>query len=108
MPNFSMIAFSSAIEVMRMANRLSGETLYQWPTYTMDGQQVNASNGLALQTDEPIMQAKNLDILFVCSGVRVANVWSDKLKQTLHRFKTLKSRSVAFAPAPICLPEPDC
>jgi len=32
-----MIAFSSAIEVLRMANQLRQEKLYEWPIYTLDG-----------------------------------------------------------------------
>ncbi|MBW8055866.1 MAG: GlxA family transcriptional regulator, partial [Nitrospira sp.] len=31
-PNYSMIAFSCAIEPLRMANRLSNKHLYQWVT----------------------------------------------------------------------------
>ena len=33
-PNYSMIAFSSAIETLRMANRQSGRELYRWSVYT--------------------------------------------------------------------------
>ena len=29
-PEYSHIAFSSALEPLRMANRMSGETLYRW------------------------------------------------------------------------------
>ena len=29
-PNYSMIAFSSAIEPLRMANRDAGKELYRW------------------------------------------------------------------------------
>ena len=85
MPKYSMIAFSSAVEPLRMANRLSGEMLYEWPTFSMDGGPVAASNGLELSIDASIADAKNLDILFVCAGVRVRQVWSDELSAHLHR-----------------------
>jgi len=29
-PKFSMIAFSSAIEALRLANRAVGKTVYEW------------------------------------------------------------------------------
>jgi transcriptional regulator GlxA family with amidase domain len=35
-PNYSMIAFSSAIEPLRMANRDAGRELYRWSVYTID------------------------------------------------------------------------
>jgi len=90
MPKFSMIAFTSAIEVLRMANRLSGESLYDWPLYSMDGDKVAASNGLELQPNHGIDQAKQLDILFVCAGVRVREVWSEELRTQLHRLNNAK------------------
>ena len=86
LPNYSMIAFSSAIEVLRMSNRLRKEELYQWPTYTMTGEAVPASNGLLITPDEDINQAKDLDAIFVCSGVRVGQVWNEPLRQCLQRF----------------------
>ncbi|MFT6100855.1 MAG: transcriptional regulator GlxA family with amidase domain, partial [Arenicella sp.] len=48
LPNYSMISVSSAVEVLRMANQLGRQELYQWPTYTMDGTSVLASNGLEI------------------------------------------------------------
>ena len=45
--NFSLIAFSNAIEILRMANYLLGEEVYQWSVITVDGQPAEASNGLA-------------------------------------------------------------
>jgi transcriptional regulator GlxA family with amidase domain len=86
MPNFSMIAFSSAIEVMRMANRLGREELYQWPLYSMDGSMVMASNKISITPDGSVKDVANLDGLFVCSGVRVANTWSEPLHFHLSRF----------------------
>ena len=91
LPKYSMIAFSSAIEVLRMANRLSGETLYEWPVYSMDGEAVAASNGIMLTPNLPLKQIKDIDILFVCSGVRVRTIWSDTLRQCLHAIAKTKT-----------------
>jgi len=91
LPNYSMIAFSSAIEVLRMANRLRKEELYEWPTYTLDGNPVLASNKLSITPDDHINAAKDLDVLFVCSGVRVRQVWSDQLRQCLLKYGQSKT-----------------
>ena len=75
LPNYSMLAYSSAVEVLRMANRLRHETLYEWPSYTLDGQAVAASNGVTLLPDHAISEMQDLRVLFVCSGMRVMQQW---------------------------------
>ena len=44
-PQFSMMAFSAAVEPLRVANRLAGRSLFDWRAWSMDGQAVKASNG---------------------------------------------------------------
>ena len=50
-PNFSMIAFASAIEPLRIANRMAGRELYGWQLISKDGAAVTASNGIAIAVD---------------------------------------------------------
>ncbi|MDZ7788414.1 MAG: GlxA family transcriptional regulator [Halofilum sp. (in: g-proteobacteria)] len=95
-PEYSMIAFASAIEPLRMANRLSGKRLYQWTTYTVDGDPVMASNGLEIRPDAAITEAAGLDTLFVCSGLDVERAsdratlsWLKKLGQQRMNFGAL-------------------
>ena len=49
-----MIAFSSAIEPLRMANRNAGKDLYRWSIFTIDGLPEKASNGLEITPDSSI------------------------------------------------------
>ena len=95
-PEYSMIAFASAIEPLRMANRLSGKRLYQWTTYTVDGNAVMASNGLEIRPDAAITEVAGLDTLFVCSGLDVERAsdratlsWLKKLGQQRMNFGAL-------------------
>jgi transcriptional regulator GlxA family with amidase domain len=53
-PDFSMIAFTSAIEPLRIANRLSGRQLYGWRLVSRDGGPVAASNGIAIHVDAAV------------------------------------------------------
>ena len=80
---YSMIALSSAIEPLRMANRLSGQTIYEWQTFTLDGQPVSASNGLILEPEGALEIAKNFDVFFTCAGVDVSDVYTKKLHHCL-------------------------
>ena len=69
--NFSMIAFSNAIEILRMANYLLNDDVYQWSIITPDGQPVQASNGLELSNATHLDLTDAPDLLLVCGGVDV-------------------------------------
>jgi transcriptional regulator GlxA family with amidase domain len=77
-PNFSMIAFTTAIEPLRLANRMLGRDFYAWRLASLDGQPVTASNGVTVQVESSLDQerhhlsgSKRPSMLFVCSGVFV-------------------------------------
>ena len=50
-PDFSMISFTSAVEPLRLANRVAGRRLYRWVVASKDGGPVRASNGIGVQVD---------------------------------------------------------
>ena len=78
-PEYSQLAFSAAVEPLRMANALSGQSLYEWQLITLDGQAVKASNGVAMMPDASIQTAGPMDLLIVCSGVNVHNACDRRL-----------------------------
>jgi len=84
-PNYSMIAFTSAIEPLRMANRDAGKELYRWSIYTIDGLPEKASNGLEITPHNSIENAIDISILFVCGGSDIADTWSRPLQFALRR-----------------------
>ena len=43
-PTFSILAFMSAVEPLRVANRFSGRALYSWHVFTGDGAPAVAAN----------------------------------------------------------------
>ena len=63
--SFNMLPFISAIETLRIANRLAQKRLYQWRVISVDGEQVVASNGMAQQVDVSIDQVGGLTMLVV-------------------------------------------
>jgi AraC family transcriptional regulator, glycine betaine-responsive activator len=68
-PQFSMIAFSSAIETLRMANQVSGETLYEWSLISSDGQPVQCSNGMSIAVHHGTERHDGAyHAIFVCGG----------------------------------------
>jgi transcriptional regulator GlxA family with amidase domain len=43
-PEFTLIAFATAIEPLRAANRMLGYAAYEWRLASVDGKPVKASN----------------------------------------------------------------
>lgn len=92
-PDFSMMAFTSSVEPLRMANRLSGKPLYSWRTVSVDGSPVRASNDIALVPDGSIHDEFDADTLFVCAGIR-AERFNDK--NVFSRLRELARRGMAL------------
>lgn len=69
LPKFTLLAFSSAIEPLRMANQLTGQVLFRWQTLSDDGLPVPCSNGVPIVVDAAWPQTRPEGIIFVCSGV---------------------------------------
>src|ERR1700722_20570624 len=57
-PDFPLIALASAMEPLRIANRLSGRRLYDWRLISRNGAPERASNGLLLNADAGIAKAR--------------------------------------------------
>ena len=70
-PRFSMIAFASAIEPLRLANRAMGNDTYRWRILTSDGQPAIASNGIPIAADGTYADSQGAAAAVVCSGVDV-------------------------------------
>lgn len=85
---FSMIAFASAVEALRHANYVGDRPVFEFFTYSVDGQPVVASNGMYLQVDHPLDDANKLDMIFVCSGLDV-HLYADRgILKNLRRLST--------------------
>jgi transcriptional regulator GlxA family with amidase domain len=68
-PEFALASFSMIIEPLRVANRLSGQLLYQWSLLSGDGGPVASSAGIDLLT-EPVARTRDtiFDLALVCAG----------------------------------------
>lgn len=68
-PQFSMMAFSAAIEPLRSANRMSERELFAWRGLSVDGSAVTASNGIEIMPQQSLSHSPALDMLVVCAGL---------------------------------------
>lgn len=68
LPRFAMVALFSAIEPLRIANRMAGRELFRWQLISSDGAPVEASNGMPLGVEMALQQAPDFPSLAVCAS----------------------------------------
>ena len=68
LPRFSMMALSSALEPLRMANTISERPLYAWTVLSEDGNPVEASNGMENLVNGNVNSTQRLPMVAVCAS----------------------------------------
>ncbi len=76
-PEFTMMPVTSAIEPLRIANRLSEKSFYKWTMHSVDGKPVAASNGILTMVDGDLATIPDHATIIVCAGLNVQH-HSDK------------------------------
>lgn len=82
---FTLMAFTSAIEVMRMANHLLGKNYYQWSVITPDGRPVPSSSGIAPLETVKYSAAGRVDMVLVCGGTNVTKYVDERVTGLIRR-----------------------
>ncbi len=67
-PRFNMTALATTLEPLRIANYLSGRTLYEWRFLSVDGGTVTASNAMTLDSEFFGGSDDHWDAIFVCGS----------------------------------------
>lgn len=77
-PDFTMIAFATALEPLRSANRLLGHEAYRWRLASVDGKPVRASNGVEVAVQSSLDEERRKmggqerpSMVILCSGLNV-------------------------------------
>ncbi|WP_300030218.1 GlxA family transcriptional regulator [uncultured Roseobacter sp.] len=83
--DFTMLSFASAVESLRIANRMSGRTLYEWTTLGEGGEPVNSCAGIGFQVDDDLRDLSRDDVIMLCGGVNIQGATSKRLLAWLRR-----------------------
>ncbi len=83
--NFTLLSFASAIESLRIANRIMDRAAYSWILIGEGGQTVNCSAGTAFQLDADLIALNREDVVIICGGVDIQRAASKKLISWLRR-----------------------
>jgi transcriptional regulator GlxA family with amidase domain len=85
--NFTLLSFASAIDSLRIANRMSGQTLYEW-LITGDADEegmVSCSSGSRFKVDAQLGELNRDDVVLLCGGSDVQKASTKKLLNWIRR-----------------------
>ncbi|WP_406644367.1 GlxA family transcriptional regulator [Aliisedimentitalea scapharcae] len=85
MENFTMLSFASAVECLRIANRMSGKTLYNWTLIGEGGESVTCSAGASFNLDGDLGDLQRDDTLIICGGIQVQKATTKKILGWIRR-----------------------
>jgi transcriptional regulator GlxA family with amidase domain len=83
--NFTLLSFASAIESLRIANRMAGRTLYEWRIIGEGGETIRCSAGSSFQLDGDLDELQRDDMVLVCGGIDVQASTTKRVLSWLRR-----------------------
>lgn len=83
--NFTMLCFSSALESLRIANRMAGAELYSWTLAGEGGDVARCSAGTEFKLQMDLEELGRDDAIMVCGGIDVHAATTKKVLNWLRR-----------------------
>ena len=85
LPAFSLHCFASAIDSLRIANRMAGRTLYEWRLWSEGGVPVTCSAGASFNAESDLGPLQSRDTVLLCGGLDVRAATTRTLLTWLRR-----------------------
>ncbi len=82
---FSLLSFASALDSLRIANRMAGKEIYTWSLVGEGGEVVSCSAGTTFKLDADLGDLRRDDVIMVCGGVDVQTSTTKKVLSWLRR-----------------------
>ena len=76
---FSLIAFTSALEPLRIANRMAERTIYEWRLASEDGETATCSAGVTLKVDMGLEDIGRNETILFCGGLSIKPAVTPKM-----------------------------
>ena len=74
--NFTLISLASALECLRIANRIYGEHFYNWRIIGEGGDSIACSAGTVFKLDGDLEELQREDTVLVCGGIDIRSATS--------------------------------
>ena len=92
--SFSLLSFASALDALRIANRMAETTLYSWLFIGEGGETISCSAGTSFKLDGDLIELKRDDTIILCGGV---NIQTHTTKKILNWIRREARRGLAIA-----------
>jgi len=92
LPKLTLLAFTSAVEPLRVANQVAGRELYRWYVMTEDGGPVTCSSGVHITPDSGLVDVPRDALAFVCAGIEPTTTASRRAVQWVRRQRAFGCR----------------
>ncbi|MFQ6548352.1 GlxA family transcriptional regulator [Aestuariibius sp. 2305UL40-4] len=83
--SFTLLCFASAVESLRIANRMAGGPVYEWIVASEDGAPVRCSAGTIFQPDTELTDLGRDDTIMICGGIDVQAATTKRVLNWLRR-----------------------
>lgn len=85
LPKLTLLAFTSAVEPLRIANQVTNKELYRWFVMTEDGGPVTCSCGVNITPDSGLRDMPRDGAAFVCAGIEPTESVSPRATRWISR-----------------------
>ena len=82
---FTMLSFASALDCLRIANRMAGRDVYQWRLIGEGGALVSCSAGTTFKLQSDLEDLQRDDVIILCGGEDVQAATTKKLLNWIRR-----------------------
>ncbi|WP_108858628.1 GlxA family transcriptional regulator [Ruegeria sp. Alg231-54] len=82
---FSLLSFASALDSLRIANRMADKELYTWTLAGEGGDTVSCSAGTTFNVETDLVELQRDDLVLICGGVDVQLATTKKVLNWVRR-----------------------
>jgi transcriptional regulator GlxA family with amidase domain len=85
LPKFTLLSFASALECLRISNRMSNKILYEWEIISENGTSIICSAGIEFSVDHDLNELNRDDTIMLCGGENIRAATTKRLLSWLRR-----------------------
>ena len=85
LPKLTLLSFASALECLRISNRMSNQILYEWEIISENGTSIICSAGIEFSVDHDLNELNRDDTIMLCGGENIRAATTKRLLSWLRR-----------------------
>ena len=85
LPKFTLLSFTSALECLRISNRMANQVLYSWELVSENGAPITCSAEIEFSIDHDLGELNRDDTIMLCGGENIRAATTKRLLSWLRR-----------------------